>query len=140
MMKYEKSCGAVVVDRFGGEYRVLLIRHVNGGHWSFPKGHVENGENETETALREIKEETGLDVSLDTGFRHVTVYCPEKAVTKDVVYFLAKAGTERVSAQKEEVRDAGWFTPEEAGRTVTYENDRRILGAAAVYMKDRYGA
>ena len=59
-MKSEKSCGAIVLSPDNTNRKVLLIKHENGGHWAFPKGHVEEGETEVETALREIKEETGL--------------------------------------------------------------------------------
>ena len=55
-MKQEKSCGCIVLDK----RTVLLIKH-NSGHWDFPKGHVEGEESEVETAIREVKEETGLD-------------------------------------------------------------------------------
>ena len=65
----EKSCGALVYRKKQDRLELLLIRHKNGGHWSFPKGHVETGETEPQTALREIKEETGLDVGLCEGFR-----------------------------------------------------------------------
>ena len=68
-MKKEKSCGAVVYRMEDGSPEILLIKHRNGGHWAFPKGHVEKNETESETALREIQEETGLAVDLDTGFR-----------------------------------------------------------------------
>ena len=61
-MLHEKSCGAIVYRKYHGNLEILLIKHVNSGHWSFPKGHVEAGETEVETALREIKEETGIDV------------------------------------------------------------------------------
>ena len=61
-MLHEKSCGAIVYRRFHGNIEILLIKHINSGHWSFPKGHVEGDETELETARREIKEETGLDV------------------------------------------------------------------------------
>ena len=61
-MKHEKSCGALVYRKHGDRTELLLIKHRFGGHWSFPKGHVELGENEFQTALREVKEETGLDV------------------------------------------------------------------------------
>ena len=60
-MKREKSCGALVIRKNGEQYDLVLLRHRFGGHWSFPKGHVEDGEHENETALREVKEETGLD-------------------------------------------------------------------------------
>ena len=68
-MLREKSCGALVYRKRKEKYELLLIKHKSGGHWSFPKGHVESGENELQTALREIKEETGLDVRLMDGFR-----------------------------------------------------------------------
>lgn len=64
-MFHEKSCGAIVYRRFHGNIEILLIKHINSGHWSFPKGHVENGETEMETAKREIMEETSIDVIID---------------------------------------------------------------------------
>ena len=68
-MKYEKSCGAVIFDND----KVLVIQQV-AGHWGFPKGHVEQGETELETAKREIKEETNLDVEIDETKRNKTSY------------------------------------------------------------------
>ena len=58
-MRQEKSCGAVVYRDGKNGFEWLLIRQ-NQGHWCFPKGHVKDGENEHETAFREVKEETGL--------------------------------------------------------------------------------
>ena len=60
MIKREKSCGVLVLRRQEDELYVVLLRHRFGGHWSFPKGHVEAGESERQTALREVREETGL--------------------------------------------------------------------------------
>ena len=59
-MKHEKSCGAVIIKN----NKVLVLQQV-AGHWGFPKGHVEKGETEVETAIREIKEETNLDVEIN---------------------------------------------------------------------------
>mgnify|MGYP004419555925 CR=1 FL=1 len=67
-MNYEKSCGAIVYRKFHGNTEILLIRHIKSGYWSFPKGHVEGNETEAETAIREIKEETNIDVLIDTRF------------------------------------------------------------------------
>ena len=58
-MKFEKSCGCIVLNN----EQVLLVKH-NKGHWDFPKGHVEEGETEKQTALREVKEETNIDVQI----------------------------------------------------------------------------
>ena len=88
-MKKEISCGAVIARQTENGREILLIRHVNGGHWAFPKGHMEGNETESETALREIREETGLTVTLDTGFRAVVTYSPKPGVMKDVIYFAA---------------------------------------------------
>ena len=77
-MMHEKSCGAIVYRKYHGNTEILLIKHINSGHWSFPKGHVEEGETEEETAKREIMEETGIDVNLDTTFREIVTYSPKK--------------------------------------------------------------
>jgi len=88
-MKHEKSCGAVVWTMARGKRHYLLVRSIHA-HFGFPKGHTEPGETEVETALREIKEETGVDVTLDTRFRvedeHVIPHKPD--TMKLVVYYV----------------------------------------------------
>ena len=51
-MKKEKSCGAVVCRKGENGLEILLIQHKNGGHWAFPKGHVEKKETEEEPWIR----------------------------------------------------------------------------------------
>lgn len=133
-MKQEKSCGAVIVTKETEEPKFLLIKHHNGGHWAFPKGHVEGNETEEETALREIMEETRLTVELDTQFRHVVRYSPYEGTVKDVIYFMAYASEQEIHKQDEEVLDSSWSNFEEALALVTYENDRTILQAAKDYL------
>ncbi len=65
-MKTEKSCGAVI---FNDEDKVLIVKH-NAGHWDFPKGHMEAGETETQTAIREVKEETNIDIHIIEEYRY----------------------------------------------------------------------
>ena len=65
-MRKEKSCGCIIID---DNNKVLLV-YGNGSYfWGFPKGHVEDGESEVETAKREVKEEVGLDVVIDENKR-----------------------------------------------------------------------
>lgn len=128
--KYEKSCGAVIYT----DNKFLLIKH-NSGHWAFPKGHVENGETEEETALREIKEETNLNVTLDTSFRYVITYSPKKNVMKDVVYFIGYNPEGMVKLQEEEVSEFVWFSYEEALKLITYDNDKKLLMSAKAHLK-----
>ena len=67
-IRHEKSCGAVVFTMVGDTLKYLLVHSVNG-FWGFPKGHVEAGESEYDTAKREIREETGVNVTFIDGFR-----------------------------------------------------------------------
>ena len=85
---YEKSCGAIVIHRDGDMYKILLVRNHNGRNFSFPKGHVESGETEQQTAVREVKEETGLDIEIIDSFREVADYCPFGKIKKRVVFFM----------------------------------------------------
>ena len=135
-MKKEKSCGAVVYRKREDRLEVLLIKHKNGGHWAFPKGHVEKRETEAETALREIREETGLKVKLDPGFREMVTYSPKPNVMKDVVYFAAEFSSGDTKAQPEEVMDIRWEEPEQAVNTVTFSNDREVLRAFLKYREE----
>ena len=121
-MKYEKSCGAVIFDND----KVLVLKQVQG-HWGFPKGHVENNETEIETAIREIKEETNLDVEINEKFRYVETYSPKENVTKDVVFFVAKKIGGDVKPQEEEVSEIKWVSPKEALELVSYESSKIVM-------------
>ena len=134
----EKSCGALVYRKKQDRLELLLIRHKNGGHWSFPKGHVETGETEPQTALREIKEETGLDVGLCEGFRQSVEYFPKPHVKKQVVYFLASPdGDDKVRRQEEEISENKGCLLDEADTMVTFKNDKHLINEARRYLSGR---
>ncbi|MEG0614305.1 MAG: NUDIX domain-containing protein [Oscillospiraceae bacterium] len=135
-MIFEKSCGAIVYRKSHGNIEILLIKHVNSGHWSFPKGHVEGGETETETALREIKEETGIDVIIDPSFRETVSYFPKKDTQKLVVYFIARAKNFEFTPQEEEIAEIRWVDVGHATTVLTYENDKTIVNKAKHAIKD----
>ena len=125
-MRKEKSCGALVVRRCKEEPEILLIKH-NGGHWAFPKGHVEAGETEEQTALREVREETGLVVKLDTRYREMVTFSPAPRTMKDVVYFVATVVSGTETPQLSEVSDVRWVPFSKAERYITFENDRHLF-------------
>jgi 8-oxo-dGTP pyrophosphatase MutT (NUDIX family) len=129
-MTLEKSCGAIVYRRHSGNIELLLIKHVNSGHWSFPKGHVEPDESETDTARREILEETGVEVIIDSSFRETVTYFPKKDTKKNVIYFLAKAKNHNFVKQDTEVEDIKWVDMGEVHNILTYENDKTIAEKA----------
>ena len=129
-MRLEKSCGALVYRRNREQIELLLIKNRYGGHWSFPKGHVEGRETEVQTALREVKEETGLDISLQSGFRHAAEYFPRPNVKKQVVYFLGEATSNDLHMQEEEISRIIWMDIHKAYHMVTFKNDKNLIWMA----------
>lgn len=136
---YEKSCGAVVFFRAKDGIKLLLVRNCNGKYWSFPKGHMEVGENEYRTALREVLEETGLNVKIYKGYRQVSDYSPFGNIKKRVVFFLGEAPTDKVKIQRSEIESYVWASFEQAYKMCSYQNDMRILETAqkAIDSHDR---
>lgn len=135
-MKQEKSCGAIVYRQIGEKTQLLLIKHRYSGHWSFPKGHVEDGEHENETALREVKEETGLDITLQRGFRESVEYCPSPDVKKQVVYFLGIPSGGTLRRQESEVSDICWLEIGRAQREVTFNNDKMLIRKVHRHLRE----
>ena len=133
-MRHEKSCGAVIFRRIGGVWHVLLIRHEKGNHVAFPKGHVEQGETEAQTAEREVREETGLHVQVDTGFRAENTYMVRADTEKRVVYFIAVAGDQPLTAQRGEVSEVTWEPVKTAPDKLTYARDGAIMKNAFSYL------
>ncbi len=121
-MKKEKSCGSIVIK----DNKVLLVKH-KAGHWDFPKGHVEKGETEEETAIREVKEETNIDIDVVTKYRYVSTYSPKQDVIKDVIYFLGIPKNTDTLAQEEEVDQVLFIEINKALSIITYNNSRNIL-------------
>ncbi len=136
-MKYEKSCGAVVYrvnNKNKPEYLIIFNKKGKAaGHWGFPKGHIEDRESEVQTAEREILEETGIKVQIDTQFRMVSRYSPKPGVEKDAVYFAAKATDADVVLQQSEVADFLWCEYDEAVNRLTHDAD--ILNGADEYIR-----
>ena len=134
-MQYEKSCGAVVFTRINGEIRYVLAQSLEG-YYGFPKGHMEAGETEVETALREIREEVGLSPCLIEGFRSEDEHpLPAKpGVRKQVVYFLAEYQNQQVVFQPEELLSAPLVSYEQAMSLFAFESSRRILTEAHAFL------
>lgn len=136
-MTYEKSCGALVVrrDPDDNQIYILMIRHRPGGYRSFPKGHVEPGETERETAIREVMEETSARITILPDFRQVVYYAPAPAVEKEVVYFLASTDRPSIQPQHGEIAQVEWIPLMMAEEHLTHENDKRVLRAALEKIK-----
>ena len=136
VMTLERSCGAIVFrDREGGE-SVLMVQH-GPGHWSFPKGHVEAGEQERQTAIREVFEETGIRIEIRSDFQGSSSYSPRPGVLKTVIFFLGDYLGGQLIPQLSEVRAAAWLPLEEADRLLGFDRDRQIFHQALEYRRQR---
>ncbi|MGE5552419.1 MAG: NUDIX hydrolase [Betaproteobacteria bacterium] len=129
----EVSAGGVVVD--GGE--VLVIRHTRG-EWIMPKGHLEPGEEPEQAALREVREETGLEASIVAPLGETSYAYRRKGEKtlrpKRVIWYLMQPLTPRDYlrlATEEGLQEAEWLSWEEARNRLTWSGDRRILQQAS---------
>lgn len=136
MLIREKSAGAIIFRKEENRAYYLLL-HYQAGHWDFPKGNIENGEKEIDTAKREIYEETGIqDVEFIFGFREVIEYFYYRngqKVYKTVVFYLAKTNTKEVRLSYEH-KGYAWLSYEEAIKRVTYKSSKKVLEKAHRYL------
>ena len=135
-MEKEKSAGAVIFKpgKRGNKY---LLLHYEAGYWDLPKGHVEKNESEEETARREVKEETGIEnIAILRGFKekiHYFYRFEGKLLSKDVVFFLARADQEDVKISFEHM-GFEWLSFDEALERLTYKNAKEILKKANKFL------
>lgn len=129
----ETSAGGFVLSA-DGEFKVALIGRINRGgrlDWCVPKGHPEGNETIEEAAIREIAEETGLEVRIleHLGDIHYEFQVPDKTISKTVHHFLMQqvGGTLTVENDpNHEAVEARWFGIDELNKTLTHENERRL--------------
>lgn len=137
-LRKEKSCGALVYRIKNGELELLLLKHRFGGHWSFPKGHVEEGETEGGDRSAGSHEETGLTIQLEDGFRQSVEYYPRPNIRKQVVYFLGYADDDRTRRQEEEISEIRWVPLKSAHREVTFRNDKNLINHAKKFLRRKF--
>jgi len=128
------SAGGVVLAETRPDAPVALVAHRSARgslQWTLPKGAREEGETVAETALREVREETGLEAELlgplDT-IDYWFVWAPERTrYHKFVHYFLMRFAGGDFSQRDHEMEDAAWFEPDEARRRMAFANERKLL-------------
>ncbi len=133
-MKREFSAGGIVFNKKG---EVLLTRHSQNHHWGFPKGLIEQGQKSEETALREVKEEGGVEAKIldKVGYsKYIYTFNNEK-IFKVVTYFLMEYISGSPKDHDWEMEDAGWFTPDEALKTLSFSQDKELLKKALLLIR-----
>jgi 8-oxo-dGTP pyrophosphatase MutT (NUDIX family) len=135
----ETSAGGVVFRRGADGQVVYLLIRDSYRNWGFPKGHLESGEPPADAARREVAEETGLvDLTLHGPIRVIDWYFRfrGKTIHKYCHFFLfeSKRG-EPVPQTDEGISDCAWYSPDEARRTISYDNARTVLEQASAMVQ-----
>ena len=134
-MKNDQSMGVIVFFQFPRSVKYLLIKH-RKGHWSFPKGHADKGETKLETALRELKEETGVTkiqlLKKPVLLKEAYKFTGSKGVKilKKVNYFIAEAKSKKVKIDFMEVVNYKWCTYNAGLDKITFGGSKSILKKA----------
>ena len=129
MIKKEFSFGIIPLQFLNEQWQVLLVQH-QAGHWAFPKGHTEIGEDPKQTAERELFEETGLQVKryLDEQIHCETYFFKHQSllIKKEVNYFSALVEGQ-IKIQEAEIRDWKWLSLPAALHLLNFRESKKIL-------------
>ena len=118
----EKSCGMIVIN----DGKVLIVKQ-NSGFYGFPKGHMEEGETEIETAIRETREETNIESYVTSEKRYSISYPVKNGIPKEVVYFVGKTdGVINPKNQEAEVAEILFVDIDKVRDTLTFDNLKEL--------------
>ena len=121
-----RAAGGVVWRRRGDDIEVLVVHRPRYGDWTFPKGKLEQSEDDETAARREVAEETGLDCPLGAELA-TTRYADRFGRPKVVRYWAMEAPQDIPFRPNHEVDRVAWLSPGHAGRRLTYPRDRAVL-------------
>jgi 8-oxo-dGTP pyrophosphatase MutT (NUDIX family) len=135
-MRREFSAGGIVVRRLDRAWRAAVIRPAGKDLWALPKGIIDPGERAPDTAVREVREETGVEARLVEKLgdvRYVYTWDGER-VFKVVSFFLLRYSSGRLGdlspAMRIEVSDARWVPLDELPTTLAYSGERQMAALA----------
>jgi 8-oxo-dGTP pyrophosphatase MutT (NUDIX family) len=134
----EYSAGGVVFRKAAQGYEIVTVNRARHSDWSLPKGHIEEGETREQAAVREVKEETGLDATIIEPIGEVVYFFrrPKGAlVRKSVFHFLLEATSFSFSGPNWEVAEARWIAIDQAHTLLTYQNDLEIVKKAKTLLE-----
>lgn len=130
-MRYEFSAGGVVYKKENGQTMILVSQHSQHHGWVFPKGFIGDnikGENKEDTAVREVKEETGADARIVEALTPITYWYIKDDIKrrKTVYYFIMKYTGGDITDHDWEMENVEWLHVDEVEKRLTYDSDRKV--------------
>ena len=129
----EVSCGGLVLKNAPKKILMVQVKNLKGETvWTFPKGHVEEGESPEQTALREVLEETGWTCEVrdeSRPFEKVEYFFmrEKQLIKKKVVWFLMSPVAKTGEPDWDEVKQVRWMSLEAAAKVIQYPSDKKLL-------------
>jgi 8-oxo-dGTP pyrophosphatase MutT (NUDIX family) len=135
------SAGGIVVRHESGQPWLVVgsrRRERDGRTWTLPKGTPHAGETREQTAIREVEEETGLEVRITGPLDSIEYWFVQSGtrIHKTVHYFLMEPVGGDLSRHDHEFEDVRWITFEAASSTLTFETERALVARAAELLAD----
>lgn len=136
-MNIEKSCGIIIYQMIEQQPQFLVLQSLINHHWGFPKGHMENGESEKETAIREVFEETGLHIDTLEEFKTSHHYTLANGNLKEVTFFLGEVTQPVTQIQADEIKNYEWLNEQDTFKKLTFDNTKLILEEALQFLNKK---
>ena len=138
---HQHSAGGVAYRPVGEDFEIALIRTAEEGRWQLPKGIVDPGETPEQAAVREVREEAGIDCEIQDPIETIEYWFvasydgPRKRYHKKVSFFLMTYVSGDVADHDHEVTEARWVLTDDALSMLSFENERAVVEKALGMMR-----
>ena len=135
--KFEESAGGIIFKKESNHLYILVTQHSGHHGWIFPKGWIDKGEDVETTALREVREEGGVEAKILEELPSVEYFYQNAGnkVKKKVTYFLMEYVSGDIVDHDWEVEDSEWVPIEKVDKKLSFKSDRQVFQKAKNLMK-----